>query len=101
MMKKAGCVLLTIGFLWIGFSFFLSLGNPIGIASDLIRSLPQEQKTFTDKEVHDIIFQGMRMHQERIPWLATPASACLMLIGGLLLNHVASIRERQRRHNSN
>jgi hypothetical protein len=100
-MKKAGCALLTIGFLWLGISFFLSVGNTLGVAGDLIRSLPHEQKTFTDEEVHDIVFQGMKMHQERIPWLAIPGSACLMLIGGLLLNHVASGRERQRRHNSN
>jgi hypothetical protein len=86
---------------WIFFHSQLSLGDPIGVAGNLIRSLPREQKTFTYKEVDDLFFQGMKMHQKLTHWWATPGSACLMLVGGLLLNHVASIRERQRRHNSN
>jgi hypothetical protein len=100
-MKTTGCVLLTIGFLWLGGSFLFSLGTPLVVAAELSRSLPREQKTFTDKEVDEIINQGMRMHQQQHPWLAVPGSGLLMLIGGLLLNHVASIRERQRRSNSN
>jgi hypothetical protein len=100
-MKKTGCALLMIGFLWLGSYFLVSLGTPILIASEQIRSLPREQKTFTDKEVEKIIDQGTRMHEQQRPWLAVPGSGLLMLIGGLLLNHVASIRERQRRPISN
>lgn len=83
-MKTTGCVLLTIGFLWLGGSFPFSLRTPFVVAAELSRSL-EEQKTFTDEEVRDIIWEGVEMHQKLTPWLAVPGSSCLMLIGGLLL----------------
>lgn len=90
-MKNWGRLLMAVGFIWLAGSALLVPSFAVTLMSQTYDSLSQE--TYTKGEVQRVIAESYNRYYTHGPWIFLPA--CLMLIGGFLLDRVGERKDRQ------
>lgn len=89
-MKNWGRLLLVAGFVWLVAESFLFPAVTTTLTSNAYDAISRRPETFTKQEVVTIVAKNYQRCADFSLWILPPA--CLMLIGGFLLDRVARKR---------